>query len=29
MYEFLDEGTQKFGKIKNLSLLKNPLNPFF
>lgn len=26
---FLEEAQDKFGNLKNLSLLKNPLNPFF
>ena len=26
---FLDEGYDRFPKLKNLSLLKNPFNPFF
>ncbi len=26
---FLEEASDKFGLLKNLSLLKNPLNPFF
>jgi hypothetical protein len=27
--QFLNDATDKFGMLKNLSLLKNPLNPFF
>lgn len=26
---FLDESIDRFGNMRNLSLLKNPLNPFF
>lgn len=26
---FLEESHDKFGNIRNISLLKNPLNPFF
>ena len=26
---FIEEGFDRFGNLKNLSLLKNPLNPFF
>ena len=26
---FLDESNDRFGNVRNLSLLKNPLNPFF
>lgn len=26
---FLDEGVDRFGNVRNLSLLKNPFNPFF
>lgn len=26
---FLDEAFDRFGNLKNLSMLKNPLNPFF
>lgn len=27
--KFLDDAFDRFGNLKNLSLLKNPLNPFF
>ncbi len=27
--QFLDDAFDRFGKLKNLSLLKNPLNPYF
>jgi hypothetical protein len=27
--QFLEESFDKFGNMRNLSLLKNPLNPFF
>lgn len=29
LHAFLEECFDKFGNVKNLSLLKNPLNPFF